>query len=240
MKQEWPLHMFALSRPEYLPVVWQAKAGTLQQELQDLKPVTEQEGLVMQDEVSSLKGQLDAALADYTAQMASAAADSAKENNKLREQLDLALAESKSLRQQEERAFTAGHATVVRMTLSLMTAFLDCITLVRCRTLAESCQTPFCSWHSFSCPVWSSLMILSPPHSLVPLSSALHCLVSSLFCFPFPTPVHTFTHNLAHKLYGSVMITEFALNPQAWWSSGTACCSPPAALLGGKALCELH
>ena len=60
--------MIAISRPEYLPVVWQATAGTLQQELQDLKAVTEQEGVAMKAEVSSLKGQLDSALAHYTAQ----------------------------------------------------------------------------------------------------------------------------------------------------------------------------
>ena len=67
----------------------------------------------MQDEVSSLKGQLDAALANYTAQMAAAAADSAKDTNKVREQLDMALVENTSLRQQEERAFTAGRTAMV-------------------------------------------------------------------------------------------------------------------------------
>lgn len=75
------MHTSSLTRPEKLPVVWHI-AGTLQQELEDLKAVTEQEAAAMKDESSSLKGQLDAALADHTAQMA--AADSAKETNKLR------------------------------------------------------------------------------------------------------------------------------------------------------------
>lgn len=138
MKAGLCMHMISVSTLEYRPVVWQATAGTLQQELQDLKAVTKQEGVAVKDDINSLKGQLEAALAEshedidsLKTQMASAAADSAKdlssvkgqlqtaladsakETNKLREQLDMALADNKSMHQQEERAFAAGRAAMV-------------------------------------------------------------------------------------------------------------------------------
>jgi len=117
--------------------VMQAESSTLRQELQDLQSSTAEAEKQLQNEVSSLEGQLETALAECA------------KASQGQGQLETALKNSRNAHQQREAAFKARRAAEVCSTLATLTwpdlavNQLSCPSLRQCMRLCVTLCNPF-------------------------------------------------------------------------------------------------